>query len=87
MQVSQDFSSILIELYVSHWERIKQNSPSLHPVLRFIGEAKSLYAEAGALVNSSMVILNPNIPMAQDLIQMLYTTQDEELRAKGIADR
>lgn len=55
-------------------------------MLRFIREAQSLCIKVGALVNISMVILGPKIPMAQDLIQMLYATQDEELREKGITD-
>lgn len=56
-------------------------------MLRFIREAQSLYIKAQALVNKFMVILSPKIPMAQDLIQILYAPQDEELRAKGITDR
>lgn len=43
--------------------------------------------EVEALVNSLMVFLGSKIPVAQDLIQMLYATQDDELGEKGIADR
>lgn len=56
VEVSQDFSLILVELYVSHWERIKQYSPSLQPVLRFLREAQSLCVEVGALINNFMLV-------------------------------
>lgn len=86
IEVSQDFSLILVELYASHWERIKQYSPSLQIMLRFIREVQSLCTKVGTLINSSMLVIGPKLIMAQDLILMLYVAQDEELREKGIAD-
>lgn len=56
-------------------------------MLRFIQEAQSICVETDALVDSLMVILSPKIPIAQELIQMLYAAQDDELREKGINDR
>lgn len=67
-QVSQDFSTMLAELYVSHWEKVKQYRPSLQPMLRFISEAQSLCVEANALISSSMLVIGPKFPVAQDLI-------------------
>lgn len=64
VEVSQDFSPILVELYVSHWERIKQYCPSLQPMLRLLREAQSLYVEAGTLINNSMLFIGPKIPIA-----------------------
>lgn len=55
-------------------------------MLRFIQEAQSLCVEVKALINSSMVVLSPKIPVAQYLMQILYVVQDDELREKGIND-
>lgn len=82
VEVYQYFSPILVELYASHWERIKKYSPSLQPMLRFLREVQSLYAEASALINSSILVIGPKLPVAQELIQMLYAGHNEELREK-----
>lgn len=77
VEISQDFSLILIDLYVSHWEKVKQYYPSLHPMLRFLNDAHSLHVEANALISSSMLFIGPKLLVAQDLVHLLHSTQDE----------
>lgn len=84
--ISLDFSITLTELYVSHWKKVKQFCPSLQLVLWFPSDAQSLCDEVGYLINNSMLIIGLKFPIAQTLIQLLYSALKEELREKGIAD-
>lgn len=85
--IAPDFSTMLTELYVSYWEKVKQFCPSLQSVLRFLSDAQTLCTEAGHLINNSMLIIGLKFPIAQNLIQLLYSALKEELKEKGIADR
>lgn len=67
-QIFPNFSTILTELCISHWEKVKQYCPSLQPVLRFLSDVESLCAEAEALISSSMFVVGPKFLVAQGLI-------------------
>ncbi|XP_059077900.1 uncharacterized protein LOC131072842 [Cryptomeria japonica] len=65
---------------------VKQYCPSLQPMLRFLNDAQSLRTKASALIRSSMLVIGPKLSMAWDLVHLLHSAQDEELKEKGIVD-
>lgn len=74
------------EFYNAYWEKIKQSSLLLEPVLCFLTISQSSHAKVDPFIEHAIQFLAPKVPEAQSLIDWLYVVAPLKLTTTRIID-